>query len=141
VVATSKTFKQLARLTGAPGGAAGPYARRVLRRDLLRDRIPELVACDDRRRARLPGGAKSRVHQIVAGAIVAEALMTTLDLDEAEVCPWALREGIAVRWTRATPAFTAADELGSLIQCSFGHRRVPSAFAREQRAVAAGRSQ
>jgi exopolyphosphatase/guanosine-5'-triphosphate,3'-diphosphate pyrophosphatase len=148
VVATSKTFKQLARLTGAPGGAAGPYARRVLRRDLLRDRIPELVACDDRRRARLPGVAKSRAHQIVAGAIVAEALMTTLGVDEAEVCPWALREGIAVRRMRTAPALGGTDELGSLVQCSFGHRRTPAvpAFGRERRSgrnatVTAGRSQ
>lgn len=138
VVAASKTFKQLARLTGAPGGSAGPYAHRILRRDLLRDRIPELVACDDRRRARLPGIAKSRVHQIVAGAIVAEALMTTLDLDEAEVCPWALREGIAVRRMRTTPALTVADELGGLVQRSFGHLRVPPAFVRELGAVGRG---
>ncbi|MFB9840111.1 Ppx/GppA phosphatase family protein, partial [Actinoallomurus acaciae] len=129
-VAASKTFKQLARLTGAPGGAAGPYAHRVLRRDLLRDRIPELAACDARRRARLPGVAKSRVHQIVAGAIVAEALMTTLDLEEAEVCPWALREGIAVRRMRTTPALTVTDELGGLVQRSLDRRRVPPTFAR-----------
>ncbi|GAA4520186.1 Ppx/GppA phosphatase family protein [Actinoallomurus oryzae] len=141
VVATSKTFKQLARLTGAPGGAAGPYARRVLRRDLLRDRIPELVACDDRHRARLPGVAKSRVHQIVAGAIVAEALMTTLGLDEAEVCPWALREGIAVRRTRTATALAVTDELGSLVQRSFGPRRaVPALPAGRSATVAAGGS-
>ncbi|GLY85790.1 Ppx/GppA phosphatase family protein [Actinoallomurus iriomotensis] len=144
VVATSKTFKQLARLTGAPGGAAGPYARRVLSLDLLRERIPELTAYDDRRRARLPGVAKSRVHQLVAGAILAEALMTTLGLEDAEVCPWALREGIAVRRTRTSPALTVTDELDGLIQHSFGHRRPPPAYARERAGrnatVAAGRS-
>jgi len=36
----------------------------------------------------------SRSHQIVAGALVAEAVLDLFDLDELELCPWALREGI-----------------------------------------------
>jgi exopolyphosphatase / guanosine-5'-triphosphate,3'-diphosphate pyrophosphatase len=124
VVAASKTFKQLARLTGAPGGSAGPYAHRVLRRDLLRARIPELAACDTRHRAMLPGIAKNRAGQILAGAIVAEALLTTLGLDHAEICPWALREGITARRRRTAPALALTDELGSLVQHGFGRRLV-----------------
>jgi exopolyphosphatase / guanosine-5'-triphosphate,3'-diphosphate pyrophosphatase len=120
VVATSKTFKQLATLTGAPGSGAGPHARRVLCRDALRDRLPRLVEADDRRRAKLRGISKARVHQIVAGAIVAEALLTTFDLDSAEICPWALREGITSRRARTLPTLTVADELGHLVQRSFG---------------------
>jgi exopolyphosphatase/guanosine-5'-triphosphate,3'-diphosphate pyrophosphatase len=36
----------------------------------------------------------SRAHQIVAGALVADAVMDIFDLPELEICPWALREGI-----------------------------------------------
>jgi exopolyphosphatase / guanosine-5'-triphosphate,3'-diphosphate pyrophosphatase len=127
VVATSKTFKQLARLTGAPGAAAGPYAHRVLHRDLLREHLPVLAAYDARHRARLPGVAKNRARQILAGAIIAEALMTTLGLEQAEVCPWALREGITSRRMRTAPALASGDELAGLVQRSFGHRELVSA--------------
>jgi exopolyphosphatase/guanosine-5'-triphosphate,3'-diphosphate pyrophosphatase len=39
----------------------------------------------------------NRAQQIVAGAIVALAVMDHLDVDEVEICPWALREGIVLR--------------------------------------------
>ncbi len=124
VVATSKTFKQLARLTGAPRAKDGPYVRRTLERDRLRAQIPRLAAADDRHRAKLRGVAKTRVHQILAGAIVAEALMTVLDVECAEVCPWALREGIAARRMRTLPQLAVSDELAGLIQRSFDRRRL-----------------
>ena len=44
--------------------------------------------------AELPGVSPSRSHQIVAGALVADAVMDIFDLAELEICPWALREGI-----------------------------------------------
>ena len=44
--------------------------------------------------ADLPGVSPSRTHQIVPGALVAEAVMDIFDLRELEVCPWALREGV-----------------------------------------------
>jgi exopolyphosphatase/guanosine-5'-triphosphate,3'-diphosphate pyrophosphatase len=119
VAATSKTFKQLARLTGAPRDKAGPYASRTLHRDRLREQIPVLATADDRHRARLKGVSKTRAHQILAGAIVAEALMTTLRLTTVDVCPWALREGITARRARTMPA-PVADDLRALVQRSFG---------------------
>src|SRR3954469_318712 len=118
VVATSKTFKQLAGLTGAPKTA--PYVSR----DRLRDRLPVLARTDDRHRARLPGVSKARVHQILAGAIVAEALMTTLDVEQADVCPWALRGGVAAQRLRMMPPLTVAGNLTALIQPSFGPQRL-----------------
>ena len=42
----------------------------------------------------LPGVSLSRTHQIVPGALVAEACMDIFDLEELEICPWALREGV-----------------------------------------------
>jgi exopolyphosphatase/guanosine-5'-triphosphate,3'-diphosphate pyrophosphatase len=124
VVATSKTFKQLARLTGAPKAKAGPYVRRTLHRDRLRTQVPLLAATDDRHRAKLKGVSKTRAHQILAGAIVAEALMTALDLDEADVCPWALREGITAQRMRTMAPLATAGELAGLIQRSFGPHRL-----------------
>ena len=44
--------------------------------------------------AALPGVSPSRAHQIVPGALVAEACMDIFDLAELEICPWALREGV-----------------------------------------------
>ena len=41
-----------------------------------------------------PGVSPSRTHQIVPGALVAEAVMDIFDLPELQVCPWALREGV-----------------------------------------------
>ena len=48
---------------------------------------------DDERRE-LPGVSANRSHQLVAGAIVADAVMDIFGLPELEICPWALREGI-----------------------------------------------
>jgi exopolyphosphatase/pppGpp-phosphohydrolase len=68
--------------------------------------------------------AHLEVVDLWPGAIVAEALMTTFDLDLAEVCPWALREGITSRRARVLPTLTVADEPGHLVQRSFGPRRL-----------------
>jgi exopolyphosphatase/guanosine-5'-triphosphate,3'-diphosphate pyrophosphatase len=93
-VATSKTFTQLARLCGAPKAKAGLYAPRRLDRADLHGWIPTLAKLPDEERARLRGVKASRAHQILAGAIVAEAVMDVLGLDGLDVCPWALREGL-----------------------------------------------
>ena len=45
-------------------------------------------------RADLEGVSSDRSHQIVAGALVAEASMRALGLEHLEICPWALREGV-----------------------------------------------
>jgi len=48
-------------------------------------------------RARLPGVSASRVAQLPAGAIVADATLDLLGVDRLELCPWALREGVILR--------------------------------------------
>ncbi|KQT93621.1 exopolyphosphatase [Marmoricola sp. Leaf446] len=93
-VATSKTFRSLARICGAAPSSEGLFVRRVLPADELRDWVPKLVAMDVRETAELPGVSASRAHQVVAGALVAEAVMDVFDLPELEICPWALREGV-----------------------------------------------
>jgi exopolyphosphatase/guanosine-5'-triphosphate,3'-diphosphate pyrophosphatase len=93
-VATSKTFRSLARICGAAPSADGPLVRRVLDAAVLRETIPKLLEMSVEEVADLPGVSSSRAHQIVAGALVADAVMDLFDLPELEICPWALREGI-----------------------------------------------
>jgi exopolyphosphatase/guanosine-5'-triphosphate,3'-diphosphate pyrophosphatase len=101
VVATSKTFKQLARLAGAPPQREGPFVRRILTVNDVRDWIPRLAGMSAAQRARLRGVSQPRARQILAGAVVAHAVMTALGVERLRVCPWALREGIMLRHLEA----------------------------------------
>ncbi|MDQ0811974.1 exopolyphosphatase/guanosine-5'-triphosphate,3'-diphosphate pyrophosphatase [Streptomyces sp. B3I7] len=97
VVATSKTFRQLARICGAARSAEGLYVQRELKRESLEECVPRLASMTTRERAELPGVAEDRAHQLVAGALVAEAAMDLLAVESLEICPWALREGVILR--------------------------------------------
>ncbi|MEO7981129.1 MAG: Ppx/GppA phosphatase family protein [Sporichthyaceae bacterium] len=101
--ATSKTFKQLARLTGAPSSSEGELVARLVTRDDLHEWVPQLAGMSHEERAELPGVSAGRAPQLLAGAVVAEAVLDLLDLEDVQVCPWALREGIILRridWMR-----------------------------------------
>ncbi|HJP75981.1 MAG TPA: Ppx/GppA phosphatase family protein [Pseudonocardiaceae bacterium] len=112
-VATSKTFRSLARLTGAAPSSRGPRARRVLTDSGLRQLITFVSRMSSADLAELEGVSASRAHQLVAGALVAEATMRALDLGELEICPWALREGVILRRLDQTDgADPAADSVG-----------------------------
>ena len=93
-VATSKTFRSLARICGAAPSSEGLFVRRILPAVVLDEWIPKLLAMDDKDIADLPGVSGNRAHQVVAGALVAAAVMDIFDLEELEICPWALREGV-----------------------------------------------
>jgi exopolyphosphatase/guanosine-5'-triphosphate,3'-diphosphate pyrophosphatase len=96
-VGTSKTFRMLARLTGAAPSSAGPRVRRELTQPGLRQLtafISRMTAAD---RAELEGVSADRSHQVVAGALVAEATMRHLGIERLQLCPWALREGVILR--------------------------------------------
>jgi exopolyphosphatase / guanosine-5'-triphosphate,3'-diphosphate pyrophosphatase len=93
-VATSKTFRSLARVCGAAPSDEGLRVRRVLPAELLRKTVPRLAAMSTADKAELPGVSASRAHQLLAGALVADAVMDIFGLTELEICPWALREGI-----------------------------------------------
>ena len=97
-VGTSKTFRSLARLTGAAPSSAGPFVKRTLTAPGLRQLIAFISRMTAADRAELEGISADRSHQIVAGALVAEAAMRALKLDKLEICPWALREGVILRW-------------------------------------------
>lgn len=93
-IATSKTLRTLARLTGDWADGDG----RSLELDDLRRILPKLSEMSQEERSELPGVSKSRARQIVAGAFVAESVMRSLDVESLEICPWALREGIVLKW-------------------------------------------
>jgi exopolyphosphatase / guanosine-5'-triphosphate,3'-diphosphate pyrophosphatase len=96
-VATSKTFRQLARVAGAAPSSEGQYVRRVLKHTdvtALAERLPQLSRAE---REELPGVSPGRAHQLAAGAVVADAAMDLLGMPELEICPWALREGVILR--------------------------------------------
>lgn len=93
-IGTSKTIRTLARLCGDWLGGDG----KSLRVDWLRKITPKLAEMSDKQRAELPGVSASRARQITAGALVAESVMRQLNVDEIEICPWALREGVVLRW-------------------------------------------
>ena len=93
-VATSKTFRSLARICSAAPSGEGLYVRRILPAAELESWIPKLVEMDNEEIATLPGVSSNRAHQMLAGALLASAVMDIFDLPELEICPWALREGV-----------------------------------------------
>ena len=69
----------------AAGGEPGPHEELHQRDAALRD---------------LGLGQRQR-RQILAGAVVAHAVMSELGVERLRVCPWALREGIMLRHLEA----------------------------------------
>jgi exopolyphosphatase / guanosine-5'-triphosphate,3'-diphosphate pyrophosphatase len=103
-VATSKTFRQLARVAGAAASSEGQYIKRVLKHTdviALAERLPQLTRAE---REELPGVSLGRANQLAAGAIVADAAMDLLGLPVLEICPWALREGVILRQLDLLPS-------------------------------------
>lgn len=96
-VATSKTFRSLARVCGAAPSDEGYFVRRILRRSELSKRLPKIARMSVSERATLPGVSSARAHQLLAGGIVAEAVMDLFDIESLEICPWALREGVLLQ--------------------------------------------
>lgn len=96
-VGTSKTFRSLARLTGAAPSSEGPFVTRTLTAPGLRQLIAFISRMTASDRAELEGVSQNRSHQIVAGALVAEASMRALGIEQLQICPWALREGVILR--------------------------------------------
>ncbi|MFJ8893380.1 Ppx/GppA family phosphatase [Leifsonia sp. NPDC102414] len=98
VVGTSKTIRSLARLAGSTAPGPGGSERSLLRRSELSDWVPRLAQLPAEARTALPGITADRTFQIVAGGIVLREAMRAFGVDELEVCPWALREGIILRY-------------------------------------------
>ena len=96
-VATSKTFRQLARIAGAAPSGEGFYVKRFLKHTDVGLWAERLAAMESAERARLPGVSEGRAEQMLAGAIVADAVMDLMGVSQLEICPWALREGVILK--------------------------------------------
>jgi len=93
-IATSKTLRTLARLSGDWFNGTG----KNITIDAMRKISSKLSEMNEQARAKLPGVSENRASQIVAGALVAESVMRNLEITELEICPWALREGLVLKW-------------------------------------------
>ena len=81
-------------MCGAAPSGEGTFVRRMLSAETLREKLDDLLAMDDEARQELPGVSPHRSRQLVAGALVADAVMDIFGVEELEICPWALREGV-----------------------------------------------
>jgi len=97
IVGTSKTFRSLARLTGAAPSTAGPRASRHLTLEGLGQLIGFISRISSADLAELDGVSATRSQQLLAGAVVAEVAMKQLGIGAVQICPWALREGVILR--------------------------------------------
>jgi exopolyphosphatase/guanosine-5'-triphosphate,3'-diphosphate pyrophosphatase len=93
-IATSKTFRTLARL-GSHWFEDNP---KYLKLNSLEKIVSKLSEMTNKQRAELPSVSESRAKQILSGAIVARSAMNRLEITQLEICPWALREGIVLKW-------------------------------------------
>jgi exopolyphosphatase / guanosine-5'-triphosphate,3'-diphosphate pyrophosphatase len=92
-IGCSKVFQQLAKLVRAHTRRTGPPRLRLTD---LHTWIPRLAELPPRRRAELPGISRHRAPQSLAGAVVAEALMTATNHDVIDICPWSSKEGLLI---------------------------------------------
>jgi len=103
VVGTSKTIRSLGRLVGGPAdpvtGASAPIYYTG-----LREWEPTLREMPSDLRQYLPGITPERGPQILAGAILLRTAMKVFDVPTLIVSPWALREGIVLRYIDALDA-------------------------------------
>ena len=96
-VATTAPRRLVARIAGAAPSSDGIHVPRVLTAEDVRAIVPRLSSMTAAQRSKIPGVSEGRSEQMVAGAVVAEAAMDLLEIEELAVCPWALREGIILR--------------------------------------------
>jgi exopolyphosphatase/guanosine-5'-triphosphate,3'-diphosphate pyrophosphatase len=98
VVGSSKTIRSLAKLGGSVAEGIGGHERALLRRSQLEDWVPRLARIPSAARPELPGITVDRTFQIVAGGIVLSTAMSVFQVKELDVSPWAMREGVILRY-------------------------------------------
>lgn len=98
VVGSSKAIRSLAKLAGYPAPGWSDSERMLLPRGSLGSWIPRLARIPAAARQELPGITPDRTFQIVAAGVVLHTAMAMLHVDELEVSPWALREGVLLRY-------------------------------------------
>ncbi|NYE21290.1 Ppx/GppA phosphatase family protein [Microbacterium immunditiarum] len=98
VVGSSKAIRSLAKLVGYSVSGWSGIDRWRLPREALGSWIPRLARIPAAARQELPGITPDRTFQIVAAAVVLHTAMSALDVSELDVSPWALREGVLLRY-------------------------------------------
>lgn len=95
VYATSKTFRTLARLANRGDGGSGSM---TLKRSALASLSEDLLSMTVEERRELPGVSSNRAELLAAGSVIALEAMDFFEWSSLKVCPWALREGLILRW-------------------------------------------
>lgn len=103
IVGSSKAIRSLAALAGRHVASVPSYDRIELGKDELGEWIPRLARIPASARQELPGITPDRTYQIVAAAVVLHTAMHLLGVDVLEVSPWALREGVLLRYIESLP--------------------------------------
>jgi exopolyphosphatase/guanosine-5'-triphosphate,3'-diphosphate pyrophosphatase len=85
---------QLAELADDPARRSSRHSGRQLTLPRLRRWIPVLASAVPVRGTRLPGISRHRAGQSLAGALVAEALLSAYRVESVDICPWSTREGL-----------------------------------------------
>lgn len=98
IVGSSKAIRSLAALAGRKVSDGPGFDRAALPRTALDSWIPRLARLPASARQELPGITADRTFQIVAAAVVLHTAMEMLGVDALEVSPWALREGVLLRY-------------------------------------------
>jgi exopolyphosphatase/guanosine-5'-triphosphate,3'-diphosphate pyrophosphatase len=70
---------------------------RSLSRRGLESIVERVMSMPSAERAVLPGVSASRAPQLLAGAVVAVEALTAFGVERADICPWAMREGVVLR--------------------------------------------
>ncbi|MBK0868672.1 exopolyphosphatase [Saccharopolyspora sp. HNM0986] len=99
-VGQSKVLRQLAVLAASSDDKLVRHPDTLARANLRRW-IPRLAALSQQERSKLPGVSRSRARRILAGAVAADALLRAAGVDELDLCPWGLREGLVFRFVEA----------------------------------------
>ena len=113
VVGSSKAIRSLAKLAGYPAAGWSGSERMLLPRTALGSWIPRLARLPASARQELPGITPDRTFQIVAAAVVLHTAMTALGVEELEVSPWALREGVLLRYIESLVYQAVAENMAS----------------------------
>ena len=129
-VATSKTFRQLARIAGAAPSSDGVYVKRILRhgrrRRAGRAAAPRWRSRSGRRCPGYPGSGRRSSRRARSSPT---RRWTCSSCSELEICPWALREGVILR---------RMDSLGGLVDAARPDRGCEPGLVRVRVVVSAG---
>lgn len=107
-IGSSKTIRSLAQLAGADR-QIGSQTVTKLRRSGLGKWLPMLTELPADALERLPGVTGDRSAQIAAGAVVLHEAMRVFGVRSLVTSPWALREGLVLRYLDSLPG--DADDL------------------------------